>query len=1077
MSKRLIEAAFPLAQASAASLHEKNMRHGHISTLHLWPARRPLAASRAAIAAALLPDSGNDEERRAIVRRLGGELVIKPKTAKGGKTEKDTVTGKGGILWWGTESGPDLAWFRERIKAGYGGRAPRVLDPFAGGGAIPLEAMRLGCEVVANDLNPVAWLILKCTLDYPQRLGGERRPLPDFVLQDHDFMESFLKAQGLRGARLAAAVSRAAGEDDGKPLLIDDPARPWTRADLGWHVRAWGQWVLAEARRQLGGRYPTYAEWTALDPGVEVEPRPLRLLEPDAAGQVDVASLNEDIPAAALADPRTSRWVAKPTVAYLWARTVRCKSCRATVPLLKTRWLCRKDGKRVRLTTEPNAARNGVTFNVEPGVPVQGTSAGTRKAADKRLAEGTMSRKGVWCPCCGRPSTVQMTMEDIRFEGQTKRLGAVMTAVVVDGLNGKEYRRPTEHEIAIAEISGTDLASAYAVIPFGLPREPLPSKEAPGIRVPLYGFTQWADLFTTRQLLTLAVLTAAVRQVKAAAIAFGYPEAWGEALWAYLALAIDRQADYGSAVCSWHNSAEKLRNTFGRFALPIVWDYTETNPLSGLTGDFLGALDWIGRVVSRRVSDTASGEAVIIQRVSAMELQGQFDAIVTDPPYYDAIPYSDLMDFFYVWLRRAVHGLSTESDVAFSNSLGPKWDHDAGDGELIDDSSRFGGNRAASKKNFEDGMAAVFRRCSAALTPDGILVIVFANKNPNAWETLVGALIQAGFVVDGSLPIQTEMSSRTRAMNSAALSSSVWLVCRKRPTTARPGYDRLVLAAMRANITEQMRRFWDAGIRGPDFLWAATGPALEAYSKHPVVLREATASGTKEAMPVAEFLREVRRLVVEFAVGRVLRVDGGEAVAAGLDDVTTYYLLHRESFGMADAPVGAAILYALSCGLSDSDLAERWEILARGKARATVETEGDAEDDGDAEDEEPDGEEDGEVVDEGGAGGSSTVRLRPWNARKRKALGLEGIGGKSVPMIDRLHRLMALWKEGEIAKVDAFLSEAALTRDPLFQQIVQAVIELARRDGKPDEAVVLESISRHMQSRSGLASARQRALI
>ena len=190
MSKRLIEAAFPLAQASAASLHEKNMRHGHISTLHLWPARRPLAASRAAIAAALLPDPGNDEERKAIVRRLGGELVTKPKTAKGGKTEKDSVTGKGGILWWGTESGPDLAWFRERIKAAYGGRAPRVLDPFAGGGAIPLEAMRLGCEVVANDLSPVAWFIMKCTLDYPQRLGGERRPLPDFVLQDRGFKVS-----------------------------------------------------------------------------------------------------------------------------------------------------------------------------------------------------------------------------------------------------------------------------------------------------------------------------------------------------------------------------------------------------------------------------------------------------------------------------------------------------------------------------------------------------------------------------------------------------------------------------------------------------------------------------------------------------------------------------------------------------------------------------------------------------------------------------------------------------------------------------------------------------------------------
>ena len=195
-------------------------------------------------------------------------------------------------------------------------------------------------------------------------------------------------------------------------------------------------------------------------------------------------------------------------------------------------------------------------------------------------------------------------------------------------------------------------------------------------------------------------------------------------------------------------------------------------------------------------------------------------------------------------------------------------------------------------------------------------------------------------------------------------------------------------------------------------------------------------------------------------------------MAAGLDDVTTYYLLHRESFGMADTPVGAAILYALSCGLSDSDLVDRWEILARSKGGAAAEAE--VKDDSDDEESE---EEDDEAADDGDAGGGSTVRLRPWNARKRKALGLEGIAGKSVPMIDRLHRLMVLWKEGEIAKVDTFLSEAALARDPLFAQIVQAVIELARRDGKPDEAAILESISNHIQSRSGLATARQPALI
>ncbi|BDG74397.1 DUF1156 domain-containing protein [Roseomonas fluvialis] len=1076
MTKRLIETAFPLAEASAASLHEKNMRHGHISTLHLWPARRPLAASRAAIAAALLPDPGNDEARNELVRKLGGRLVKKTKAAGAGK-EQAKLEAQGGILWWGSESGPDLAWFRDRIRAAHGGRAPRVLDPFAGGGAIPLEALRLGCEVEARDLNPVAWFILKCTLDYPQRIGGERRPLPSFALKDRALMDAFLKAHGFTGARLASAIARAAGEDPTTDMF-QDPARPWLRADLGWHVRAWGGWVLDQARRALAARYPTYAEWTVPGAAGRICARPPVLLTPDTAGQVSAAALNAGMSPADLADARNPRWLATPTVAYLWARTVRCKSCRASIPLLKTRWLCKREGKRVRLAMEPNAARDGVTFRVESDVPLQGNSAAARRAADRALGGGTMSRAGAKCPCC----PAQMTMEEIRFEGQAKRLGAVMTAVVVDGTRSKEYRDPTPHELAMAAVTDAELAEAFALIPFGMPNEPLPGKEAPGIRVPLYGLTKWSDLFVPRQLLALATLTRIVRTVKEAALEAGYPETWAEALWAYLALANDRQADFGSALATWTLLRETIRGTFGRFALPMVWDFTEVNPFSGVTGDYGGAVEWVGKVCSHLAAIPADGTRPAVTRGSAMAIEGQFDAVVTDPPYYDAIPYSDLMDFFYIWLRRALHGMSAETDAAFNEPLGPKWDHAAKDGELIDDSSRFGGDRAASKRNFEDGMAAVFRRCHAALKPDGVLVIVFANKSPDAWETLVGAIIRAGFVVDGSLPIQTERSARNRSINSAALSSSVWLVCRKRLATAKPGYDRPVLAAMRANITEQMRRFWDAHIRGPDFLWAATGPALEAYSRHPVVLREATTSGEKQAMPVDEFLREVRRLVVEFAVGRVLREDGSaDEDAAALDDITSYYLLHRQSFGMADTPVGAAILYAMSCGLSDAELADRWEILARGKAKAPSGNGGESGDDvgeddtDDAEGTDDNDADDAEEADES-SGGGSTVRLRPWSARTRKALGLEGIGDRPVPLIDRLHRIMWLWKAGDVGKVDAYLAQSSLARDPLFAELVQAVIELARRDAKADELTLLEAISNHIQSRQGIAAARQSAL-
>ena len=245
------------------------------------------------------------------------------------------------------------------------------------------------------------------------------------------------------------------------------------------------------------------------------------------------------------------------------------------------------------------------------------------------------------------------------------------------------------------------------------------------------------------------------------------------------------------------------------------------------------SVDWVFKVCDHLQSSVTSARSGQSHCGSAIgKLNGDVDVIVTDPPYYDAIPYSDLMDFFYIWLRRSAPGLSPDVDSAFSNPLGPKWDHDSDDGELIDDASRFGGNQKLSKQNYEDGMARSFQTCHAALQTDGRLVVVFANKQPDAWETLVAALIRAGFVVDGSWPIQTEMGNRNRAIASAALSSSVWLVCKKR-ASARPGWDSAVLSEMRENITHQLRDFWDAGIRGPDFVWAATGPALEAFSRHP----------------------------------------------------------------------------------------------------------------------------------------------------------------------------------------------------------------------------------------------------
>jgi hypothetical protein len=319
-------------------------------------------------------------------------------------------------------------------------------------------------------------------------------------------------------------------------------------------------------------------------------------------------------------------------------------------------------------------------------------------------------------------------------------------------------------------------------------------------------------------------------------------------------------------------------------------------------------------------------------------------------------------------------------------------------------------------------------------------------------------MIRAGFVVDGSWPIMTEMRGGVRNFGRASLSSSVWLVCKKRQETSRPGWDNRTLEEMYEKITTRLRDFWDAGIRGPDFVWAATGPALEAYSKHPVV-KKANESG--QLMAVSEFLRHVRRIVVDFVVGRVLSGSGDTEAVSGLDDVTTYYLLHRHDFQMEDAPIGACILYAVSCGLSDSTLANQHDILARTGGQAEA-----ADDDAEVSSEDTDAEPE--------EGSGSKVKLKTWSQRTRKSLGYEAPGGRPVPLIDQIHRLMHLWKAGDVIKVDEYLEAKALRRNALFHQLLQALIELAPAGS--EERSLLESISNHVVARGVAAEQVQRRL-
>lgn len=875
------------------------------------------------------------------------------------------------ITRWGTENGPELDKFRQEIRAAYGGRAPRVLDMFAGGGAIPLEAMRLGCEVTAIDYNPVAWFILKCTLEFPQKLAGQTWPLPA------DAADRLAGRPAVTDEEPDGAEGK---ETDGPDGATDAPAAAWQprllpqadrplEGNLADHVRYWGLWVLERARAELAPYYPT----------------------------VD----------------------GQPTVAYLWARTVPCPdpACGCIVPLLKTLWLSKKGEKTLPDTPQnrarPDFVRLKMTKNTSQVIingrralrlipPARGEGGPVRfeiwtPGPEEETPPGTMAGARTTCPACG--ST--LSGDYIKECGHAGRLQAQMTAVVVGTGHGKAYRLPTTQEELAAAQAAEALPQAAARIPYGLPTEPLPESGTSGagraFTVPQYGFKTWADLFTPRQLLALTTFTHWTREAKRVMQEGGYSPESQHALTSYLSAVLDKIADYNSTICTWHNSRELIGHTFARFALPITWDFVELPLTNNVGGAYAAQLDWAARFVEHSLAATAVAPPPVIFLQSATQpIPGYVDIIVTDPPYYDAIPYADLSDFFYVWLRRSLSAVCADT---FSSPTTHKEE------ELVQQQEQA---ERKGRASYESGMATAFRQGWQTLTGQGRMVIVFAHKEPAAWETLTTAMIQAGFTVVASWPIGTEMETRTRAMTSAALASSIWLVCRKRSADAGIGRYRSVRQAMEARVTERLRYFWDIGLSGPDFVWAAIGPALESYSAYDQVRRLDGSPFT-----VGEFLKEVRRLVADFALGQILHGRSTE----GLDEWTRYYLMHRNNFGLEEAPVGECILLSQGYGLDLNDLRSDRGYISKASG--------------------------------------SAVRLAKWDERLRDDLGEPHPSG-GLPLIDMLHRLMRLWAAGNLDALNTYAAAKGLRQNELFWAVAQAILEMA--PAKSRERALLEAL-------------------
>ncbi len=1020
---RLIEVAFPLKQASLASVHEKNVRHGHISTLHIWPARRPLAACRAALLATLLPDPGDPEKRKALLAKIGGQVVTKAVEEiddEGNTVVEDKEVVEGGVLAWGQEDEQSLDDLRKEILEFQGGDVPAALDPFAGGGGIPLEAMRLGCKVTASDLNPVAWFILKCTLEYPQQFAEKKWPLPNFVRRWPDFIEDFI----------AGKVKKRRG---GKKVHFSDPQQlaliELPDADLAWQIRAWGRWVLERAKADLAPRYPVTN--------------------------------------------------GEPTVAYLSARTARDKVTAGRIPLLKSFWMCRKAGQRVALLPVPAEDKSGVNFvllrdadlvqperiiSQNPHLKLWDVSA--ENLLDF-LRAGTMNRAGVWSPLSGRPGMISLTMEDLRRQGQQGLLSAQMTVVVVEATKPgakkttKYYRLPTRSELDASNVQTEELESVFASLPHGIPNELLPPVGTLGFRIPLYGFRKWREVFTSRQLLALGVFARHTRQ--AIELVRRETPFAAEVVGAYLGILFGRFVNYMSSLCIWDPAAGEVKQTFSRYALPMNWDFAEANPLSESDRYYAGGMEVAAKAIESLLAATKMNvqHPDVRRRSSVTSSFTQQQIIFTDPPYYDAIPYSDLMDFFFIWQKRLVGDLNELYREAYSADSGPKWDVEANDGELIQDESRFSGDTAKAKHVYEDGMARSFQRCYESLSDHGRFVIVFANKDVEAWETLVSAIIRAGFLVVASWPIQTEMPGGFRNFNRASLSSSIWIVCKKRSKTASAGWQETVLEQMKRILFHPrdalgglniLQYYFDLGISGPDFIWAALGPALEAFSAHPFVKK--TEGGI---LTVTEFLRDVRRLVLQFCLGELPGFRDfqpetqGRGESLEMDPVTQYYLLHRAYFGLGLTPAGACILYANACGKKETELKVVWNILEQGgkqkKGRPRKE-EDDSDDDASKETTE---------------GKGNEYRLLAWQERTlREGLG-ESKASEPAPLIDKLHRLMYLLQQNRTADVQQLFDSWGLSNERAFKPLLQAVRELAVRDKQDSERRLVEALATQLR--------------
>jgi len=724
--------------------------------------------SRAVVFSCLVPAPRDEDERKELMRVLAEAMPFER-----------------------TLQSRALDQLQARLQEAWPDGPPKVLDCFAGRGIIPLEAMRIGCDVTAVDLNPVAHLIERSILEFPQRWNDS---LPD-----------------------------------GRHRLIVD-------------FRKWADRMREIAEGELAQHFP-----------MEGRDRP---------------------------------------AVYFWARTMPCSepTCHRVIPLIKSRKLASSAKRTVRLDFDVQPGR--IDVSVHEGKPSDGSDWGT----------GTIRGSAVTCPACG---TTQSPTE-VRKYAKSVGFGCTLFAVMTTCNGGKvrEYRTPSPKEKAAGENIALEL-DALPDCPDGttaLPDEAINKAQFRILRSLVYGIDTWRGLFTDRQLLVLGTLASAVRQVHQEMTAAGEEPERARALATYLAFIVDKIADRDSSFSSWDNGYEKVRNTFPQQAIRMAWDFTEVNPFSDASGSFDGAVRWIELVLQHLCAISGGIATVIRGNAQALDFPDEhFDAVVTDPPYYDSFQYGDLSDFFYVWLKRSVGHLYPD---LFVTPLTPK------QAEVVETRADKKSAEYVSHEEFENRLGAAIGELARVVKKDGIVAVVFAHTDVEAWERLLRALKGAGLVVTTSWPMRSEMTNRPTAHISAVLSSSVVLVCRKE-SSAGVGYYDDVVAELEQRIEERLAVFEDMQLVGADYFVSAIGPAFEVFAKYGKVIRLSGAEvGVDDLMVLA------RQAVARHAARRLL---GGESLSA-LDDSALLYLTWRWAYDGEAIPADEAYKLGRAFDLDFADL-------------------------------------------------------------------------------------------------------------------------------------------------------------